>query len=234
MQLITKGFDPGKIKVFIEQPLASEKDMFSQYGYKVTNVIDEADLLVWTGGGDINPALYNERPLQYTHFYQARDERELRMWRNAGNKFKAGICRGGQLLNVLNGGRLWQHVTNHGRQHPIEDMFTGKKLMTSSLHHQAFRPAEDAVVVATTRQSGAKFSEKESWKMPVLKAEEPRTHKEKLYHEETGTDYEVLWYPKTRSLCFQGHPEFGPDECTDYFFELLSRYYGPTGSEAAA
>ena len=39
-------------------------------------------------------------------------------------------------------------------------------------------------------------------------------------------DYEVLYYHRSRSLCFQPHPEYGDvPGCTDYFFNLITKYY---------
>lgn len=223
MILTNKSFNASKLKVYIQPPyIGSEREIFRDKKYLLSG-IDDADIIVWTGGSDINPALYGERPLQYTSWNRERDDQEVKLWRITQDKFKVGICRGGQLLNVLNGGKLWQHVTNHGRTHFITDAFTGTRLKTSSVHHQAFRPAENAIIVATCQESGAKFAENYQWQLPVLKREQP--HNVKKWEEEIATDYEVLWYPDTKSLCFQGHPEFGPDECTEYFFELIARYY---------
>jgi len=41
--------------------------------------------------------------------------------------------------------------------------------------------------------------------------------------EEEHKDVEVVMYADTKSLCFQPHPELErcPEECTDYYFELL-------------
>ena len=41
-----------------------------------------------------------------------------------------------------------------------------------------------------------------------------------------NSDIEIVWYPKTKSLCFQPHPEYclqDDTDCADLFFECLQR-----------
>lgn len=194
--------------------------MFHRNGYDTVLDPTKADIMVWVGGEDINPALYGEHPVPECMYPNVkRDASEIRAWRIAQSNakvMKIGICRGSQLLNVLNGGRLWQHVTNHGRSHPVLDIATNKLRMVSSTHHQQFRPALDAVIVATAQLSTAKFADQLQWFKP--KGDRDKSKE--------ATDYEVLWYPATRSLCFQGHPEYSdPKDTEAYFFELLRRFY---------
>lgn len=194
--------------------------MFHRNGYDTVLDPTSADILVWVGGEDVNPALYGEKPLTTTMWPNLkRDASELRAWRIAQaspKMMKVGICRGSQLLNVLNGGSLWQHVTNHGRPHPVLDLLTNRLRMVSSTHHQQFRPAADAVIVATAQLSMEKFADQVHWVKP--KGERDKT--------KNATDFEVLWYPTTRTLCFQGHPEYAePKDTEPYFFELMRRYY---------
>jgi hypothetical protein len=40
-------------------------------------------------------------------------------------------------------------------------------------------------------------------------------------------DY-AIFYPQTKSLCFQPHPEWGHKGTEDYFFKLLDEYVFPT------
>jgi len=193
--------------------------MFYTEGYAVTKQIGQADIVVWTGGADVTPALYGERTLPGTDTDFARDKREMEVWRQVGpasNVMKIGICRGSQFLNVLNGGKLWQDVNGHGRSHPLEDIMTGKTVMVSSTHHQQFRPAADAVIVAVARMSTIKQADLLTWKKPEGMRE----------NTSEAQDYEVLWYPRTRSLCFQPHPEYdSPKSTAPYFFEVLKRYF---------
>lgn len=218
MIVSSKGFDPKRLRVFIGIPqLGNEVHLFRSRGYIITENINEADIVVFTGGADISPSLYGEKLHAKTNPMPARDHRELLMYRAAWGKFKFGICRGGQLLNVLSGGTLWQDVNGHHSSHPIRDVLTGKELISTSVHHQAFRPGKGAVRVAVAKVSTRKESEKDYWDN-TLKTTNPAWE----------TDYEVLFYPRTRSLCHQGHPEFclnNDDPFVEYCFELISRYY---------
>lgn len=219
MNVISKDFNPKELKVFIGTPrLRNEIHMFRSRGFSITPLIEQADIVVFTGGSDISPALYGEKLHPRTNPIFDRDKRELKMYRESQGKFRFGICRGGQLLNVLSGGKLWQHIDNHNcGDHEIRDVLTSKKLMATSVHHQGFRPGKSAVVIAVAKVSTFKEAEFDTWK-----ANQPRQN------HAWETDYEVLFYPETRSLCLQYHPEFVDDndgELVNYTFELLSRYY---------
>lgn len=186
-------------------------DMFEKRGFVVTRDIEDAHILCLTGGADINPRLYGEAPMAGTYFNEGRDRVEVAAYERAVERglFIFGICRGGQLANVLNGGRLWQHFEGHAYNHPIEDVETGQSIMSSSIHHQMFRPTPEAQIVAVCNHATMKVAEHDMWQAD-------RDHQD--------DDVEVCWYSKTRSLCIQGHPEVGPDGFTDYCFELMERF----------
>lgn len=73
-------------------------------------------LLILEGGADVNPRLYNE-PNIHSWYNKRRDEEEGKIYGAAlANDIPIlGICRGHQLLNVLQGGTLYQDL---GLQHP--------------------------------------------------------------------------------------------------------------------
>ncbi len=52
------------------------------------------DLVVFTGGEDINPALYGETCLVSTIFSANRDKEDLTAWNKYRDTPKVGICRG--------------------------------------------------------------------------------------------------------------------------------------------
>lgn len=167
------------------------------------------DIMILTGGSDINSNLYKEKAKFCGWFNDKRDAFELQAIKEAGDKvLKAGICRGAQLLNVHNGGTLWQDVNNHSGNHMSKDLRTNKWVVLSSAHHQMMRPVGNFELIAVAERATLRRAEKD---------------------ELTGInpDPEVIWFPDTKSLCFQAHPEFGPQECEDYFFNLLDeKYYG--------
>lgn len=216
MKLISADFKTDGIRVYCNPPfLGDEIHMFRSRGYTIVQRPEDADIVVFTGGADINPALYGEEPHIRTHFNYERDRRELSVYRKSKGKFKIGLCRGGQLLNVLSGGKLWQDIDQHHGAHSIRDVNTGQVIIVNSIHHQAFRPGKNAVTVAVTRLSTTKEAMGVSW----VKHQLPVNH----HHE---TDFEVLYYPETRCLCIQSHPEMEhADDAKNYFHELISRYY---------
>jgi Peptidase C26 len=211
------------ISVFVIGPYCQhEEGVFHHWGYDIVRRISEADMVVWTGGHDISPSLYGQPTLDICYLNINRDNVEIEAYRNAKGKFKIGICRGAQLLNVLNGGKLWQHCNNHKEPHEIKDHKTDRIIAVNSIHHQQMIPTRLAEVVATCEVSTYKVQ-------PMFKWERyPKDEKAKLINwpSEYSTDYEVLWYPKTRCFCFQPHPEYNePESTAEYFFDLLKRYY---------
>jgi len=191
---------------------ADEETIFTNRGFEIAKSAPSADIFVWTGGQDIHPMLYGELPMQSTHWTQRRDEYEVFMYQIAQsmNKPKLGICRGGQLLNVLSGGKLWQHVDNHGgRVHPVFDPRTKFETVINSVHHQMMRPPKDAIVCGVAREST--FHEGE-----VLI--------ERNINKAGNDDIECVWIPRTQSLCFQAHPEYGHPLTTAFFFKLVEEF----------
>lgn len=191
------------------------EEMFIDWGgYDIVDSIYDAQLVCFTGGADVSPALYGDIPHRTTRSTPARDKIESEVYVTAlalGTPM-VGICRGGQFLNVMNNGTMWQDVDNHTRQHYLKDISSSTMRLVTSTHHQMMRPSKDngVQIVATASIS--------------IRKETGRSV-ETVKHN-IGTDIEVVWYSKTKCLCFQPHPEYDNLE-TDtraYFFELLDRY----------
>lgn len=191
---------------------ADETALFLAAGHEVTPDWREADIFCFTGGEDISPSLYGQKRLQCTGANPDRDTYEVDFYHKARGKYKIGLCRGGQLLNVLSGGSMWQHVTNHGlgfRGHNAVDTETGEIIRVSSVHHQMMIPAENGKVFMVASPSLADYR---------LNANE------EIKHPLDNQDVEGVWYEHTKSLCFQPHPEWGPDSCTEYFIRQMKRF----------
>lgn len=202
--------------------------MLFQLSYTGAKTPDEADIFLFTGGEDVDPRWYDEKPMRTTFSNIERDRMEKVLFDMAVEKGipMIGICRGGQFLNVMNGGRMWQHVNNHGGQHDIIEVLPKKtvrkprRIRVTSTHHQMMIPHEKAEVLAIgiTDKGNSICTERASYGKEVAS--------DSLKH---YPDYEVLYYPETHSLCFQPHPEFGnaPKECTEYFDELVENFILP-------
>jgi len=200
-------------KVFIVSSSKQYEDMFLERGFELTKEMQESDLVQFTGGADVSPSYYGQKRNPRTGVNATRDKEDSRMYNNA-TYFKipmVGICRGGQFLNVMNGGKMWQHVDGHAINgtHPIVDAETKKLICeVSSTHHQMMRPF-GGEVLAVAKES------------TFLEDDKDRYGCELIDHD----DVEVVWFPRAKTLCFQPHPEFnGVKECRDYYFELLNKH----------
>jgi hypothetical protein len=201
-------------------------------GFTKAKSYKEADLVWFTGGCDIEPKWYNEEPIKHgfnSWTAPSRDRFEFALLKEAvaDGKFVFGVCRGLQLLNIFNGGSLYQDVSNHMGNHEIRDFQTGKSLRVNSVHHQACRPGPGAVVVCGNALSVRKRSQALDWSRPA-RASLPSAFiggLPRVFIEGHEIDVEGLWYPQTKCLGLQSHPEYDDTtNTTNYAFELLNRY----------
>lgn len=201
-------------KVFIEHTSPEYAAMFLSLGFTIVKAIEEADLICFTGGSDVSPGLYGDAKHVYTQPWPERDTREQKVFSEGlrlGIPF-VGICRGAQFLNVMSGGRMYQHVEKHTRSHEITDLQTGEKVYVSSTHHQMMMPSPEAVLVASSTLGGAR-----EWYDGQVER-----------FDVSEQDIEVVFYDRTQALCFQPHPEFNGTDYVGmrkYFKELLHRYF---------
>lgn len=157
---------------------------------------DGVDLICFTGGEDVSPHLYGEENIA-SHCNEARDVFEQEVYEEfVGKVPMVGICRGGQLLNVLNGGKMIQHIEGHHMGHHKLHFFlegAGSYVRINDVHgdhHQG--------MVASDRRFVQAIADDDN--------------------------QEVIYYPKTKSLCFQPHPEWGHEGTRELFFDLLGEY----------
>jgi GMP synthase-like glutamine amidotransferase len=180
--------------------------------------LDTADIIVFQGGTDVNPSMYQHQPHSMTQpSDDLRDRMEMAVYAATPKQFHVGICRGAQLLHVLNGGCLWQHVSGHGIPHEVRytngaGVERGYKV--SSTHHQMMSmKGSDAANAAFVWAWGNQTREREL--ATGRKFEMSQNH---------WKDPEVVFYKKTSSLCFQPHPEyFTPKDTRELFYKCLIR-----------
>lgn len=208
-------------KVYIECSSQAYKSLFEAFSFEVVHTPEVADLVCFTGGSDVTPSLYGDKAHRSTGNFPARDEKERVLFNFCLDKGipMVGICRGGQFLNVMSGGRMYQDVMGHCYPHDIIDAETGEIIHVSSTHHQMMMPSDKAAIIATSVNVN---SEREWFDQQVFRKD---VSKEGI---------EVVYYPHTNCLCFQPHPEFVSPEYTrmrEYFHTLLEGVLNVCGAE---
>ena len=155
--------------------------------------LDACSGLVLTGGLDVDPARYGEaRHARVLRIEPARDAFEAGLLEAAlaADLPVLAICRGHQLLNVVLGGSLLQHVSGHAadyrtegfpsRSHevalagdgPLRKAFGIDRAAVNSRHHQTITPDRLAPALRVTAQSDDGFvegveSERHAWVVGV-------------------------------------------------------------------
>ena len=205
-------------KVYIVGRCPLTEAMFKSKGFEFCYSMCNADLVVFLGGADVSPRLYNQPAHPTTKFNHRRDDEDLSAFRDAriANKPMVGICRGGQFLHVMNGGKLHQDVGGHanGNKHPLYDHVFGRILDVTSTHHQQMVSGKGRIVASSSVST---------YKQVFKDAEGDFFH-EKNYV--LFRDPEVIFHKDTMSLCYQPHPEFtkAGEPNTDLFFDYINHF----------
>jgi putative glutamine amidotransferase len=127
------------------------------------DVLDGLDAIIFTGGSDVDPALYGETAHPTAYVKPERDAAEVLLMHGAiaADLPILGICRGMQLMTVVYGGTLYQHlpdVLGHDTHRPMTGpkfgdhevrlspgsaarLVLGESLTVNSFHHQGVRDA---------------------------------------------------------------------------------------------
>jgi putative glutamine amidotransferase len=173
-------------------------------GMELVSSMEHADCVMFTGGEDISPELYGEERHPATSPPNLpRETKEKHIFQHCldNNKPMIGICRGSQFLCAMSGGKLHQHVKGHA-------VYSGHLITTiddrvfpvTSTHHQMMdiRPIQGVIPLAAREGPDSVF----------------------------GFDPEVVWFPLTKCLAVQYHPEYMPadSEGYKYFLELVGTY----------
>jgi len=177
---------------------------------------DTVDAVVFWGGEDIHPSLYDEEAHPFTQargkYPSARDDFE---WR-AMSYFRIndipmiGVCRGAQLMCAKAGGFLIQDVNGHGSAHMVKTA-DGELFNVTSCHHQMMYPFDvehEMLAWAHDNKSrhyqGAKASD---LSLMMKNKVEP----------------EIVYFPTLNGLAIQGHPEWATEKSrfVDYVNQLI-------------
>ncbi len=154
-------FELGAVPVPLALPPRAERGWLE-------GLLDSIDALLLTGGRDLPPQLYNQPPHPQTkvmHDRRAAFEPALFRLADARRLPVLAICLGHQLVHVVRGGRLIQHIPDLPREQPTEHsceppdprgrvchrvriepdshlarIVGASELETNSRHHQAVDP----------------------------------------------------------------------------------------------
>ncbi|NME36440.1 MULTISPECIES: gamma-glutamyl-gamma-aminobutyrate hydrolase family protein [Fusobacterium] len=155
-------------------PLSNDKELLKE-------TLSLCDALLLTGGADIDPFLYNEeRTKNLGNIKPERDFYEKELY-SIAKEMKLpilGICRGMQLINVLEGGTLYQdlgyreckennieHLQKDNKNYPCHyvsieensylfEIFNSKKIAVNSYHHQAVKKLSSKFILTAQSSDG--------------------------------------------------------------------------------
>ena len=145
-------------------------------------LLENLDGVMLTGGGDVDPSRYGEKPHpQAVGISAPRDtlEAQVTLWALANRKPLFAICRGMQVLNVVLGGSLFQHIPEHfgdaiahsqtdagfrrdEQTHSVDvrggsllaNLIGAGSVGVNSMHHQAIRRAGNHLLVSARAPDG--------------------------------------------------------------------------------
>lgn len=193
--------------------------LFAEAGFQKAAKPEDADVIAFIGGVDVDPSIYGDNRLPCTdrpHDDRENFEQAIYHQARVDGKPMVGICRGAQFLHAMNGGKLWQHVTKHGGpDHLIHDIEEDVILETTSLHHQMLKINDSlkVVAVASTPVSNVFIADGET--ISFLKASDNTVIQE----------IEAGAYETTKCFFTQGHPEIGSQEYRSWFMQRLEDHF---------
>ncbi len=174
-------------------------------------------LIIW-GGSDIHPSLYlRENVRTYAGgTLSQRDQAEAKLFARAveAGLTILGVCRGAQLGCALTGGILVQNVTGHHYDHRVTTI-DGKTFPSSSIHHQMMYPwkVQHELIAWTEYPKSAVYEGLTQQEMEIWPTQ-------KYGDKELPIEPEIVWFPSTKCLAIQGHPEMMEPSCS------FNRYIG--------
>ena len=120
-------------------------------------IVERIDCLIISGGPDLDPSSYGQKENGSIEYSLEQDDSEFRIMNEAINRDMPvlGICRGMQLMSVLHGGSMHQHLDStddfnqHGKywgefsehrvcaeKNSLLEKLMGRLIDVNSFHHQ--------------------------------------------------------------------------------------------------
>lgn len=141
---------------------------------KLDTYLSLVDGLLLSGGADLDPVFYNQEPKSgMRRIDPEKDRLELKLGKSALERGIPilGICRGCQMLNVIGGGTLnqhidglkhWQNAPEAYPTHEIEirrgtklfQILQTERIRVNTFHHQSVKDVASGFVVSATSKDG--------------------------------------------------------------------------------
>ena len=184
--------------------------------HELVDNLEDADIVMFTGGEDVTPSLYDAQQHPTTYSNIQRDLEEKAVFEKVKpNQLCIGICRGSQFLCVMNGGKLIQNVSNHAHfgTHPIIGMRRADEWEITSTHHQMQYPFN----LEDSQYEILYFAAKRSFYYEGDGINEPPVEPEIVLYKVEG---------KPKCLAIQGHPEMMRPEAPtlEMLNQLVDKY----------
>lgn len=173
----------------------------------------DVDLVLFTGGADVDPRYYKEPIGKYTGIDKGRDNKEISIFDRFNNRPKLGICRGAQFLTVMSNGKLIQHVNGHTSSHKIDIKNYGYYTIPST-HHQMMFPYN---------LPKSEYDLK-AWSSNFISDTYLNGKNEEIELPINFLEPEIIEYFRTNCLCIQGHPEIGDNEIKDVTLRIIKKF----------
>ncbi|MBQ8718137.1 MAG: gamma-glutamyl-gamma-aminobutyrate hydrolase family protein [Clostridia bacterium] len=156
-------WEAGAVPVFLAY--TEDEDKLAEYAQVF-------DGFLFGGGDDMDPARYGEEKMFDSVEIDAdRDAFELSLYRHVKptNKPILGICRGIQLLNVAEGGSLYQHIDGHRQDAPgtttaqktivfegsmLHGLTQKSEILVNSFHHQNLKALAPTLTADAISEDG--------------------------------------------------------------------------------
>lgn len=175
--------------------------LFARASCKQANSVEDADLVVFTGGPDVDPAYYleeDEEAHPSCYVDPNRDAADIGKYLACVEQGvpMTGVCRGAQFLAVMNKQKLFQDIDGHQSDHNMYCHRTKQMIdRVSSRHHQCVRPGPGLEILAWSNVSTRKHM----------------NAKQTLEAQRQGSpllDVEAYFIRDTCCFGVQGHPEY--------------------------
>ena len=145
---------------------------YTQDEAKLAEYAEVFDGFLFGGGDDIDPARYGETVMfDNVEIDADRDAFELGLYEYVKQSGKPvlGICRGLQVLNVAEGGTLYQHIDGHRQDKPgteteqktlveagsmLKELIGTDEILTNSFHHQNIKDIAPTLAVNAKSADG--------------------------------------------------------------------------------